>query len=148
MTRFRLILGLFLVAIAVLMIPGCAGSKKAYPKDDLMIKISGEWKNTEYDRSKSPARRVINVQGNFRQYDKTYEDAGERTGTITIKKAWTEAEGLVWFEDTIDYDDSDSTAYELSKLDLQKMDWSLLWSEEEFPAEWDAVEYPAYFYRK
>jgi len=57
-------------------------------------------------------------------------------------------EGLVWFEDTIDYDDSDSTAYELSKLDLQKMDWSLLWSEEEFPAEWDAVEYPAYFYRK
>jgi len=113
-----------------------------------MEKISGEWKNTEYDRSKSPARRIIDRQGNLRQYDKTYEDAEERTGEFTISKAWTESEGLVWFKNTIRYHDSNMVIYELSKLDLEKMDWSLLWAEEDFPAEWDPVEYQAYFYRK
>lgn len=137
------------VAVAVLLaVSGCAKAGKSYSKEELMEKLSGEWKNTEYDRSTSPARRIIDMQGNFRQYDKTYKDVDERTGEFTITKAWSESEGLVWFRDKVRYHDSESTVYELSKLDLDKMDWNLLWSEEKFPAEWDAVEYPAYFYRK
>lgn len=137
------------VAVAVLLgVSGCAKAGKSYSKEELMEKLSGEWKNTEYDRSTSPARRIIDMQGNFRQYDKTYKDVDERTGKFTITKAWIESEGVVWFKDKVHYEDSDITVYELSKLDLNKMDWNLLWSEEKFPAEWDAVEYPAYFYRK
>ena len=148
MSRKRVFAILFVTAAVVLLISGCAGSKKPYSNEDLMEKISGEWKNTEYDRSASPARRIIDRQGNLRQYDKTYEDVGERTGRFTITKAWTQSEGWIWFEDTIRYDDTNTTVFELSKLDLQKMDWSLLWSEKDFPAEWDAVEYRSYFYRK
>jgi hypothetical protein len=113
-----------------------------------MKKLSGEWKNTEYDRSTSPARRIIDMDGNFRQYDKSYKEENERTGEFTITKAWVESEGVVWFRDKVHYRDSGTTVYELSKLELGKMDWNLLWSEDKFPAEWDAVEYPAYFYRK
>jgi len=144
----RAVAVLYLIVVVLVLFPGCAGSKKPYSKENLMEKISGEWKNTEYDRSKSPARRIIDRQGNLRQYDKTYEDAEERTGEFTISKAWTESEGLVWFKNTIRYHDSNMVIYELSKLDLEKMDWSLLWAEEDFPAEWDPVEYQAYFYRK
>ena len=137
------------VAVAVLLaVSGCAKAGKSYSKEELMEKLSGEWKNTEYDRSTSPARRIIDLQGNFKQYDKTYKDVDERTGEFTVTKAWIESEGLVWFKDKVHYRDSDTTVYELSKLDLNKMDWNLLWSEEKYPAEWDAVEYPAYFYRK
>ena len=139
---------LLMAAAVSFLIPGCASSKKPYPGEDLMELISGEWKNVEFDRSASPARRIIDRQGNLRQYDKTYEDVGERTGVFTIVKAWTESEGWIWFRDTIRYQDTDTVLYELSKLDLRKMDWSILWSEEDFPAEWDAVEYPSYFYRK
>ncbi|UCF97571.1 MAG: hypothetical protein JSV89_20715 [Spirochaetaceae bacterium] len=142
------VIALCMVVALFLFIPGCDKSKNSYPKEDLMAKISGEWKNTEYDLSKSPARRIIDLKGNLRQYDKTYEDTGERTGRFTITKAWTESEGWVWFTDTIQYDDSKAKVYELCKLDLQMMDWHLLWSEKDFPGEWDAVEYPAYFYRK
>ena len=136
------------MAAILLAVSGCANTGKPYTKEALMEKLSGEWKNTEYDRSTSPARRIVDMQGNFRQYDKTYEDVNERTGEFTITKAWSESGELVWFKDKVHYDDSDTTVYELSKLDLNKMDWNLLWSEEKFPAEWDAVEYPAYFYRK
>jgi len=148
MNRGRIVLALGLVVAVLLVVSGCAKAGKPYSKEDLMEKLSGEWKNTEYDRSTTPARRIIDMQGNFRQYDKTYKDEDERTGEFTITKAWIESEGLVWFTDKVYYHDSDITVYELSKLDLDKMDWNLLWSEEKFPAEWDAVEYPAYFYRK
>ena len=134
--------------VLLLALSGCATAGKSYPKEELMEKLSGKWKNTEYDRSTTPARRIIDPQGNFRQYDKTYQDVDERTGEFTVTKVWSDSEGLVWFRDKIYYHDSDTTVYELSKLDLNKMDWSLLWSEEKFPAEWDAVEYPALFYRK
>jgi hypothetical protein len=144
--KFVLVL---VVTVAVLLaVSGCAQAGKPYSKAELMEKLSGEWKNTEYDRSASPARRMIDIQGNFKQYDKTYKDVEERTGTFTITKAWSESEGLVWFKNKVHYNDSDTTVYELSKLDLNKMDWNLLWSEEKYPAEWDAVEYPSYFYRK
>ena len=148
MNRYRIVLALALVVAILLVVSGCAKAGKPYSKEDLMEKLSGEWKNTEYDRSTSPARRIIDMQGSFRQYDKTYEDVNERTGEFTISKAWIESEGVVWFRDKVHYEDADTTVYELSKLDLDKMDWNLLWSEEKFPAEWDAVEYPAYFYRK
>lgn len=148
MTGKRVLAVLVMAAAVLFLIPGCASSKKPYPGEELMEKISGEWKNTEYDRSTSPARRIIDLQGNLRQYDKTYEEVGERTGLFTIVKAWTESEGWIWFRDTIRYHDTNTTVYELSKLDLQKMDWTILWSEEDFPAEWDAAEYPSYFYRK
>ena len=70
------------------------------------------------------------------------------TRSTTITKAWTETESWLWFKDEIHYSDSDTTVYELSKLDLQKMDWSLLWSEGDYPEKWDPVEYQSYFYRK
>ena len=94
------------------------------------------------------SRETLLQRGPDGEVDKTYKDEDERTGEFTITKAWIESEGLVWFTDKVYYHDSDITVYELSKLDLDKMDWNLLWSEEKFPAEWDAVEYPAYFYRK
>ena len=148
MKRGSIVAARCLVAAVLLAVSGCAAIGKSYSKEDLMEKLSGEWKNTEYDRSTSPARRIVDLQGNFRQYDKTYEDMNERSGKFTISKAWSESEGLIWFRDKIYYYDSDATVYELSKLDLNKMDWTLLWLEEKFPAEWDAVEYPSYFYRK
>ena len=148
MNRCGVSLAVGLMAVLLLVVSGCGETGKSYSKEDLMEKLSGEWKNTEYDRSTSPARRIIDMDGNFRQYDKTYKDEDERTGEFTITKAWVESEGVVWFRDKVHYDDSDTTVYELSKLELDKMDWNLLWSEEKFPAEWDAVEYPAYFYRK
>ena len=148
MNRCRTILALVSMVAVLLAFSGCTTAGKSYSKEQLMEKLSGEWKNTEYDRSTSPARRIIDPQGNFRQYDKTYEDVDERTGEFTVTKAWSESQGLVWFKDKVYYEDSDTTVYELSKLDLDKMDWNLLWSEEKFPAEWDAVEYPALFYRK
>jgi len=91
---------------------------------------------------------VIGPDGNLTFYNQTFDKTAEKTGKITITKAWTETEGWLWFKDTIRYDGSDTTFYELSKLDIQKMDWSLLWSEGKYPAEWDAVEYPSCFYRK
>ena len=148
MNRCRVSLAAGLMTVLLLVVSGCGETGKPYSKEDLMEKLSGEWKNTEYDRSTSPARRTIDMQGNFRQYDKTYKDVDERTGKFTVTKAWIESEGVVWFKDKVYYEDSDTTVYELSKLDLDMMDWNLLWSEEKFPAEWDAVEYPAYFYRK
>ena len=148
MKRGSIVAARCLVAAVLLAVSGCAAIGKSYSKEDLMEKLSGEWKNTEYDLSTSPARRNVDLQGNFRQYDKTYKDTDERTGKLTITKAWSESERLVWFRDKVYYYDSDTTVYELSKLDLNKMDWNLLWSEEDYPAEWDAVEYPAYFYRK
>ena len=148
MNRGSVVPAVGVVVAILLMISGCGEAGKSYSKEGLMEKISGEWKNAEYDLSSSPARRIIDREGNFRQYDKTYKDVDERTGKFTITKAWTESEGLVWFNDKVRYDDSGSTVYELSKLDLDKMDWNLLWSEEKFPAEWDAVEYPAFFYRQ
>ena len=54
----------------------------------------------------------------------------------------------LWFKDEIHYTDSDKTVYELSKLDFEKMDWTLLWSEDDYPSEWDPVQYQSYFYRK
>ena len=148
MNRCGVSLAVGLMAVLLLVVSGCGETGKSYSKEDLMEKLSGEWKNTEYDRSTSPARRIIDMDGKFRQYDKTYKDVDERTGNFTVTKAWIESEGVVWFRDKVHYEDSDTTVYELSKLDLNKMDWNLLWSEEKFPAEWDAVEYPAYFYRK
>ena len=148
MKRNRIVLALGVTAALLLAVSGCAKTGTPYSKDALMEKLSGEWKNTEYDRSTSPARRIIDIQGNFTQYDKTYKEENERTGEFTITKAWVESEGVVWFKDKVRYRDSGATVYELSKLELDKMDWNLLWSEEKFPAEWDAVEYPAYFYRK
>ena len=148
MNRNRIVLAFAVMAVLLLVASGCAKTGKPYSNEDLMVKLSGEWKNTEYDRSTSPARRIIDTDGHFRQYDKTYENVSERTGEFTISKAWVESEGVVWFRDKVHYRDSDTTVYELSKLDLDKMDWNLLWSEEKYPAEWDAVEYPAYFYRK
>ncbi len=138
-------------ALTVLILTGytsCLKSKGGYPVEGAMEKIAGEWTNTEYDRTgKHPARRVIDLQGNITIYDKSYNDSGEKTGTIKITKAWMDTEGWLWFTDEIRFDDGTSF-YELSKLDLQKMDWSLLWSEENFPEKWDAVEYSSCFYRK
>jgi hypothetical protein len=143
---------LFLIAVSIAVIlmgyMSCVTSKKPYQTEEVLEKIAGDWKNIEFDRSKKPARRVIDQQGNVTVYDKTYDESGKRTGKITITKAWTETEGWLWFKDEIHYNDSDTTVYELSKLDLQKMDWSLLWSEGEYPEKWDSVEYQSYFYRK
>jgi hypothetical protein len=105
--------------------------------------------NTEYDMTdKKPAKRVIDQDGILAVFNQTYDKTAQKTGKITITKAWTEAEGWLWFKDEIRYDGSDTKVYELSKLNLDKMDWSLLWSGDKYPAEWDAVEYPSYFYRQ
>jgi len=141
---------LIAVSIAVILMGymSCVTSKKSYPTEEVLEKIAGDWKNTEYDMSKRPARRVIDQQGNVTVYDKTYNESGKKAGKITITKAWTEPESWLWFKDEIHYNDSDTTVYELSKLDLQKMDWSLLWSEGDYPLKWDPVEYQSCFYRK
>ena len=91
MSRARIVTALGAMAAILLVVSGCAKTGKPYSKEDLMEKLSGEWKNSEYDRSTSPARRIIDLQGNFWQYDKTYEDVNERTGEFTIIKAWSES---------------------------------------------------------
>ena len=142
----------FLVMVLIgliLMGYGSCSTKKSYSKEALMELITGEWTNTEYDMTdQKAAKRVIDQDGNLKVYNKTFDETAEKTGTITIIKAWTETEGWLWFKGTIHYSVSDTTFYELSKLNLQKMDWTLLWSEDKPPAEWDAVEYPSLFYRK
>jgi hypothetical protein len=113
MKRNRIVLALGVTAALLLAVSGCAKTGTPYSKDALMEKLSGEWKNTEYDRSTSPARRIIDIQGNFTQYDKTYKEENERTGEFTITKAWVESEGVVWFKDKVRYRDSGATVYEL-----------------------------------
>lgn len=143
----------FLVVIsigAILMVfTSCATSKKSYSKDAVLELITGEWTNTESNMTDTKAaKRVIDQDGALAVYNKTYDETAEKSGKITITKAWTETEGWLWFKDTIRYEGSDTTFYELSKLNLEKMDWTLLWSEDNSPAGWDAVEYPSLFYRK
>lgn len=143
---------LFLIAVSIAVIlmgyMSCVTQKKLYPTEEVLEKIAGEWKNVHYDITQKPARRVVDQQGNLTIHDKTYTESVKRTGKITIIKAWTDTEGLLWFEDKIHYDDSDTTFYELSKVDLQEMVWNLLWSEADYPAKWDPVKYAYYFYRK
>ena len=143
---------LVLIAVSVWVIlmacPGCDTSKKSYSREALLEKLAGEWKNLHYDATQKPARRVFDKQGNLTVHQKTYEDSVITRGKITITKAWTDTDGLIWFKDKIHYDDSNTTVYELSKLDLQEMAWNLLWSEKNYPEKWDAVEYESHFYRK
>jgi len=142
---------LMVVALGVILMlfTGCSTSRKSYSKAAVLELITGTWLNTEYDiTDKKAAKRVIDQDGTLAVFNQTYDKTAQKTGTIKITKAWTEAEGWLWFKDTIRYDGSDTTVHELSKLNLEKMDWSLLWFEDKYPAEWDAVEYPSYFYRQ
>lgn len=144
----RLILVVVSIAVILVGFTSCVTSKKSYSIEAAMEQLAGEWKNTHYDTTQKLARRVIDQQGDLTVHEKTYVESVKRTGKITIIKAWTDTEGLLWLKDKIRYDDSDTTIYELSKLDLQKMEWNLLWSEVSYPEKWDPVEYQYYFYRK
>lgn len=144
----RLILVAVSIAVILTGYTSCVTSKKSFPIEAVLEIIVCDWQNTEFNLSKRPARRVIDQDGNLTVYNKTYDEVAKKTGTITITKAWSEIEGWLWFKDEIHYDDSDTMFYELSKLDLQTMDWSIVWSEGDYPAEWDPVVFPSYFYRK
>ena len=149
MSNKKLIVVMVSVAVILMVYGSCSTTKKSYPKEALMELITGEWTNTEYNMTdKKAANRVIDQDGTLAVYNKTSDETAGKSGKITITKAWTETEGWLWFKATIRYEGSDTTFYELSKMDLEKMDWTLLWSEDNYPAEWDAVEYPSLFYRK
>jgi hypothetical protein len=148
MNAKRLVLIAVSVGVILMAYPSCDTSKKSYSREAVMEQLAGEWKNLHYDATQQPARRVFDQQGNLTIHQKTYVDSVITTGKITITKAWTDTEGLLWFRDKIHYNDSNTTVYELSKLDLQEMAWSILWSEKNYPEKWDAVEYESHFYRK
>ena len=148
MSSKRWVLVVSSIAVILMINTSCVTAKKSCPTESVLEKIAGEWKNIEFDKSNKPGRRVIDQQGNLTVYDKTYDESGKKTGKIAITKAWTESESWLWFKDEIHYNDSDKTVYELSKLDLEKMDWTLLWSEDDYPSEWDPVQYQSYLYRK
>jgi hypothetical protein len=91
---------------------------------------------------------VIGSDGVPQFYDNTYDAAGNRTGRLTVTKAWADESNRLWFTSTVQYEDPGELIYELARLEVDKMDMNILWSNEKYPKEWDPVTYPSYFYRK
>ena len=126
---------------------GCVSTNPPYPTTAVMEKITGIWQNTEYNGAKRPAKRVIDPDGLLEIYDNTYDESHVEAAQLTVTKAWADESNRIWFKSTVQYDSGD-LIYELARLELDKMDISILWSSDGYPKKWDPVTYPSYFYRK
>lgn len=146
MDRQRAIAVAVVIGILPIIVSGCVSTNRLYPA--VMEKITGVWQNTEYNGREKPAKRVINPDGVLQFYENTYDATASRTARFSITKAWTDESNRLWFTSTVRYDDSGEVIYELSRVDADKMDMNILWSNEKYPKEWDPVTYPSYFYRK
>ena len=145
MNQRKSITVLILVIHFLIFIAGCETDGKPYAKDTLLNNISGVWRNFQYTGSDIPAKRVNQPDGTITVYDAIDSMTPTQTGKITIRKAWTDSSGIIWFKSVVIFEASAVVSYELCRLknDYEQLD--ILFTTDRFPKEWDPLRYPICF---
>jgi hypothetical protein len=146
MNRILSISVIITVVLFVIFTAGCATDAKPYSKDTLLKDISGVWKNFQYTGSDRPAKRIIQPDGMITVYDSYDSMTPTNTGKITIRKAWTDRSGTLWFQSIVRFEASDAVSYELCRLKDDNQQLDILSAPDHFPEEWDPARYPHCFY--
>jgi hypothetical protein len=134
------------VILFVILIAACGTDGKPYAKDTVLKNISGVWKNFQYTGSAIPAKRINQPDGTITVYDSYESMTPTQTGKITIRKAWTDSSGILWFKSVVIFEASDVVSYELCRLKNDNEQLDILFTTDRFPKEWDPLRYPGCFY--
>lgn len=146
MNQRKSITVLISVILFVILIAGCTTDGKPYAENTLLKDISGVWKNFQYTDSDRPAKRIIQPDGTITVYDAIDSMTPTQTGKITIRKAWTDSSGILWFKSVVSFEASDAVSYELCRLKDDNEQLDILYATDRFPKEWDPLRYPGCFY--
>jgi len=146
MNQRNSILVIISVILFVILIAGCVADGKPYAKDMLIKNISGVWRNFQYTGSDIPAKRIVQPDGTITVYDAIDSMTPVQTGKLTIKKAWSDSSGIIWFKSVVSFEASDAVTYELCRLKSDNEQIDILFAFDRFPKEWDPVRYSHCFY--
>jgi len=134
------------IILFVIFIAGCVTDGKPYAKDTLLENISGVWRNFQYTGSDRPAKRIIQPDGTITVYDTIDSMTPTEIGKITIRKAWTDSSGNIWFKSVVIFKASAGASYELCRLKNDNEQIDILFASDRFPKEWDPLHYQGCFY--
>ena len=129
----------------IVLIAGCATSKKAYVSGDYVLgALNGTWINEEYnDPSHCMAPKVIvspdGTYGCYKQFpgvDNVTHNAGE---FVKMEDTWTDTDGNIWYKARLKEDWTNDLLYELGKISSTGKVWEFVWSSIDYPAEIDSA---------
>jgi beta-lactamase regulating signal transducer with metallopeptidase domain len=140
----KLIIIATLILAFIVLIAGCATSKKAYVSGEYVLEaLSGTWINEDYnDPSILPMPKVIvSLDGTYGYY-KQFPDVDNVTynaGEFIMKDTWTDPDGNIWYKARCEEDWTTDLLYELGKISSSGRVWEYVWSSIDYPTEIDST---------
>jgi hypothetical protein len=140
----QFILILILILAVLITVGSCATSKKSYiSEDNLINELTGIWYNEEYEPptvEKWP-QVTVHSDGSFefyKEYAELTTPARVSGHFISIKEAWTDSKGNIWYQAKAYDAGKGTTFYEIGKISDTGKVWESVLSHFEYPDKLDS----------
>ena len=143
--KARVLISILVFVLAVLSIAGsCATSKKSYiSADNILKQLTGTWNNEEYEPPEVEIMPQVTVHSDgsyelYKEYAVLTTPAILPGQFISIKEAWTDSKGNIWYQAKAYDIANDITFYEIGKISDAGKVWETVFSNFEYPDKLDS----------